>query len=200
VTAAYALPNPASLINWLSGQDWRAAVEELQTIADGWEQGLMAEIGDPTFVETAVALAQVRTVVETRPGDAPPVVHPAWTSITNANSVTSLTLAPDGTVWAGTTGGLVHWDPAAAIFTKYTSEHGLAGNKVSALALAPDGILWVGTNDGLSQRSLDGSWTIYATQDGLANSSVVSLVLASDGMLWAGTYGGGLSRRSPDRS
>jgi hypothetical protein len=43
VAATYALPDPASLITWPTGQDWRAAVEELQVTADGWE--LMAETG-----------------------------------------------------------------------------------------------------------------------------------------------------------
>jgi len=72
-------------------------------------------------------------------------VASARTSFTNANEVLALAYAPDGMVWAGTSGGFVRWDPATGSSVKYMTEHGLVSNEVTSLAVAPDGTLWAAT-------------------------------------------------------
>jgi ligand-binding sensor domain-containing protein len=67
------------------------------------------------------------------------------------SGVMCLAVAPDETIWIGTTtDGLVRLGVDGAIRI-FTTEDGLAGNIVKALLVAPDGTLWVGTDRGLSR-------------------------------------------------
>jgi len=64
-----------------------------------------------------------------------------------------LAVAPDETIWIGTTtDGLVRLGVDGAVQT-FTTEDGLAGNSVNALLVAPDGTLWVATDRGLSRHT-----------------------------------------------
>ena len=63
-------------------------------------------------------------------------------------TITTLAIAPDGTIWLGTTDG-------AAIFTGgqwqwLTTANGLASNHVTHIAFADDGAIWFGTPGGVS--------------------------------------------------
>ncbi len=79
----------------------------------------------------------------------PPDVGGPW-----GGSVRRLAAAADGSLWAGTAGGVYAWDGAA------WSPDGLQGVGVNDLAACPDGsVLWAAT-DGLGlQRSVDGAGT-----------------------------------------
>ena len=61
---------------------------------------------------------------------------PGWTRYDSINQAFDLTFAPDGTLWAATSGGLVHWVPDLDTYTRYAVWP-------SQLALAPDGTLWL---------------------------------------------------------
>lgn len=56
--------------------------------------------------------------------------------------MTSLAVTRDGTIWAGTSGGLVRWDSAGGVRV-FTREHGVAGLRVRGLEALPDGALLV---------------------------------------------------------
>jgi PAS domain S-box-containing protein len=108
-----------------------------------------------------------------------------------SNDITSITGKKDGTVFIGTTAGLVKFSHES--FTTTTIADGLADNNVRAVYVSPDDVLWVGTAAGLC-RLKDGRWKTFTTKDGLANNRVRSIRKDHDGNLWIGTNGGGLSR------
>jgi len=66
-----------------------------------------------------------------------------------SNEVRSLLEAPDGSLWIGTTEGLVHW--RADGFSLFRTAQGLPSNYVISLHLDAVGMLWVGTKDGLGR-------------------------------------------------
>jgi len=123
-----------------------------------------------------------------------PLLHPGWTSYTNANYVADLAIDHEGNLWAVGSGGVVRWDPTDGTYTKYTVDDGLASNNVHAVAVAPDGALWFGTTGGVSR--FDGqapsyrAWTTYTIDDGLASASVEAIGVTPDGALWFGGAGG----------
>jgi len=109
------------------------------------------------------------------------VLHPGWTSYTNANYVLAMAFDHDGNLWAGGSGGVVRWDPTDSTYTKYTVDDGLADNFIESIAVAPDGALWFGTWAGVSR--FDGeTWTTYTEEDGLAVNVVRSMAMAPDGV------------------
>ncbi len=133
---------------------------------------------------------------------------PIWAVFTPENSdlpsgrVLALAFGPDGSLWAGTLGGLArhdqdgHWQT----YTKASTNGGLPGDEVLALAIGPDGTLWAGTEGGLARLGKDGHWQTYSdasTNGGLPDDRVGALALGPDGTLWAGTAGG-LARRAKD--
>ncbi len=106
------------------------------------------------------------------------------------NRVTSVAIAPDGTVWFGSqeeyNGGVSHFDGGK--WETYNEDSALADNHVMAIAVAPDGTVWAGTKSGLAKFDGD-TWTNYTTADGLAGY-VQDLAVDKDGKVWAGTEAG----------
>ncbi|MHB1319499.1 MAG: two-component regulator propeller domain-containing protein, partial [Anaerolineae bacterium] len=65
-------------------------------------------------------------------------------------SLTTLYLASDGTLWAGTAGaGLLHHNERG--WSQYTSLHGLAHNHVERILETSEGALWIVTPFGLTR-------------------------------------------------
>ena len=92
-----------------------------------------------------------------------------------------------GSVWAGTTAGLVRINGSSQRL--YTSKDGLADDGVLSLTDGEDGSLWIGTRSGFS-RLRNGEFESFRPQDGLSQSSVQSLYEDREGSLWAGTKHG----------
>ena len=106
-----------------------------------------------------------------------------------ASSITSLALAPDGTLWVGTVGhGL--WSRGGGRFRPFRP--GL--RNVAALLLDRAGSLWVGTNGGGVGRLADGRFEVLDTAGGLPDDAVYALFEDREGSVWVGTNGGGLAR------
>jgi len=63
--------------------------------------------------------------------------------------VRAVAVAPDGTLWFGTSAGVSRFD--GATWTTYTTRDGLAANRVSSVTVGPDGTLWFGTAAGVSR-------------------------------------------------
>jgi ligand-binding sensor domain-containing protein/signal transduction histidine kinase len=104
------------------------------------------------------------------------------------DSVYSIYLARDGTVWAGTLSAGV-----SALrdgrFTNFTTAEGLASNTIASILETADGTMWFATPHGLSALS-NGHWRTYAAGEGLPSDDVICLLEDSSGVLWAGTASG----------
>lgn len=107
---------------------------------------------------------------------------PGWTTYESINDIHDLAFAPDGTLWATTLGGLVHWDLKTQTYVRYSIP-------AWTLALAPDGTLWLALEQGVCH--FDGaSCEIHSKADGLMGDEVYTIVVAPDGSVWMGTEQG----------
>ena len=110
---------------------------------------------------------------------------PGWTTYETINDIRDLAFAPDGTLWAATSGGLVHWNLDARTYTRYPIEG-------RAIALAPDGTLWLAMEQGLCR--FDGvSCEVYTDADGTIGTDAQAVAVTTDGAVWVGT-GQGVDR------
>jgi signal transduction histidine kinase/ligand-binding sensor domain-containing protein len=104
------------------------------------------------------------------------------------DSVYSVYLARDGTVWAGTLSAGV-----SALrngrFTNYTTANGLASNTVGSILEGWDGTMWFATPNGLSALS-KGRWQGFTAKDGLPSENVNCILEDSSHVLWVGTASG----------
>ncbi len=71
-----------------------------------------------------------------------------WRTFTNQRGVQKL-LAHGNTLWAGTTGGLLAFNPDSGTGAAYTNENGLTSNDVMALAADDQGRIWLGLANGV---------------------------------------------------
>ncbi len=109
----------------------------------------------------------------------------------------SMAVAPDGTVWAGTSSSDDSRDGLRSYNGETWTRHGLNGTLFPAtigdsVAVAADGTLWVGSRGVDSAGAAAGgvarfdgtAWTVFTAADGLvANRS--EPVVGSDGTVWA---------------
>ncbi len=106
------------------------------------------------------------------------------------NTIRSLTVRSDGSLWISTDGGGIGVYRGGS-FVNYSTKDGLANN-VCFFALEDDnGHMWIGTNKGLSR--FDGStFRTYSTKDGLVANEMNSGAAMKDrsGMLWFGSNRG----------
>lgn len=105
--------------------------------------------------------------------------------------VFALTLAPDGTLYAGTWGDGVFKSVDKGV-TWTAANGGLTNKVVLSLALAPDGTLYAGTLYGGTFRSADKGATWTAASNGLTDMVIYALTFSQDGTLYAGTWGNGV--------
>jgi signal transduction histidine kinase len=104
------------------------------------------------------------------------------------NSVYSVYLSRDGTVWAGTlSGGVSRYHDGK--FTTYSAADGLASNTVTSILESSDGTMWFATPNGLRALS-DNRWRGYTVKEGLPSDEVNCVVEDSKGILWIGTAAG----------
>jgi ligand-binding sensor domain-containing protein len=109
-------------------------------------------------------------------------IKPGWVRYASINHVYDLSFAPDGTLWAITGGGLVHWDLTTGTFTRYLID-------ARDVAVAPDGTLWLATAHGLCHFT-GGTCRNYTPADGLIHHAVRAVAVTGDGVVWAGTETG----------
>ncbi len=116
--------------------------------------------------------------------------HPLSTIPSDAGA-RSLAFSKDGSLWAGTTVGLVELKDGVEHLI--TVAQGLADNWVLSLAAAPDGALWIGTRNGFSRLLKSGGANeivSFHPKDGLSQSTVFSVYEDREGSLWVGTKHG----------
>ncbi len=98
----------------------------------------------------------------------------------------------DGYLWAGTSGGVVRFDPSAGSHVQFVTADGLVDNNVNAIAADKDGSVWVGIPEGVSHHTPGGNpeWRTFTTADGLAYYHVHAIAVGMDDSVWFGTSGG----------
>jgi len=102
-------------------------------------------------------------------------------------TVRALVCTQNGTVWAGTSVGLIRWYNGEE--TRFTTENRLANHSILSLAAGQDGSLWVGTREGFC-RLRENDVENFTPADGLSHSDVYALCEDREGSLWAGTKHG----------
>ncbi len=92
----------------------------------------------------------------------------------------------DGTIWAGTLGGLAAYDEQSGTWTVVS---GLPGSQARAVSEDAQGHIWVGTNDGVAMLYANRAVAFtYTTEDGLADEQVDHIAIdVSSGNVWAVT-------------
>jgi signal transduction histidine kinase/ligand-binding sensor domain-containing protein len=106
-------------------------------------------------------------------------------------TVQAILQSRDGTIWFGTTQGLVSWKNGASRIL--TTSDGLQTNDVRVLLEDRNGDLWIGGYGGLT-RMHNGAFTRWTDANGLPSENIRALYQDSDGTLWVGTYDNGLGR------
>jgi hypothetical protein len=112
-----------------------------------------------------------------------------WTRYVSINGIRNLAVADDGSVWANTYGGLIHWNLGDETYVRYPIE-------ANDIALAPEGGLWLAIDRGLCHftpaAQPDGGATCqnYGTADGLIHDHVRALAVSAEGVVWAGAETG----------
>ncbi len=116
-------------------------------------------------------------------------------------SIDSLLLDRQGTLWAGTGGGLYRSSKSPRFhFERELLPGGDQNEIVYTVIAARDDSLWAGGTYGIAHFA-NGAWSRITTKDGLLRNPVGRLVEAPDGSIWAGyRFGPGYSRIRIDSS
>lgn len=105
------------------------------------------------------------------------------------NSVSCLSIAPNGDIWFGTQEGVSHFGNNTWITHDTASGVGFVHNTVQAIKAASNGTVWIGTDYGVSKY--DGiNWTTYTEADGLADNRIKCIEEDSNGVIWFGNNDG----------
>jgi signal transduction histidine kinase/streptogramin lyase len=109
------------------------------------------------------------------------------------NFVTSVCVAHDGTVWAGTAGnGLFGLRNGSGI--QYTTADGLADNTILSVCVDARGAVWASTSLGTVHRFLGQDEQRFGTAQGLPPTSATVMIPSAEGGLWLGTADGQILR------
>ncbi|HUA39562.1 MAG TPA: two-component regulator propeller domain-containing protein [Candidatus Sulfopaludibacter sp.] len=105
------------------------------------------------------------------------------------NLISSVCLARDGGLWAGTLGdGLYGLRDGRSIHL--TTADGLADDAVLAVCADSEGGIWASTSAGTIHRFLGDTLMRYDTTQGLPGTPVTVMIPSADGGLWLGTEDG----------
>jgi ligand-binding sensor domain-containing protein len=113
-----------------------------------------------------------------------------------ANTVRTLALEQDGTLWLGGSGGLDRFDVKTQRFTHHRGrEDGLPDPRVQTLLVDRQGTLWIGTWRGIARKAADGP--IETLDVNLGDQLVTLITETLDGRIVVGTAQGQLRALSP---
>jgi ligand-binding sensor domain-containing protein/signal transduction histidine kinase len=107
--------------------------------------------------------------------------------------VSSLTIAPDGTVWGGTLGGGIFGLQRGRGMRLSTAD-GLANNVILAMCFDARSNLWFSTSAGILHCLAEGKMTRFDSACGLPAAPVTAMIPAAAGGLWLGTQDGQVGR------
>lgn len=103
----------------------------------------------------------------------------------------SISIAPDGTLWLGTyDGGVYSYEPTENKFTDYNNACGMNGNQVNQIAADAFNHIWIDTNQKLIEfNPRNNSFRTYLTTDGsilLKRFLPTTICTAQDGSIYFG--------------
>ena len=107
---------------------------------------------------------------------------PDWTCYRSINEIWKLSFAPDGALWAITSGGLVRWDLDTGTYMLYQID-------ATDMAPAPDGTLWLATEDGLC-RFHGTRCELADSGDAPGEGAIHAVAVMPEGTVWVGTDSG----------
>ena len=109
------------------------------------------------------------------------------------NFISSVRVARDGTVWAGTLGdGLYGLKDGREVH--FTTANGLADDNVLAVCVDAEGGVWASTDAGTVHRFTGQGAIRYVATQGLPGTPVTAMISSSSGGLWLGTRDGQILR------
>jgi signal transduction histidine kinase len=104
-------------------------------------------------------------------------------------NVDSVLATPDGSLWWGGYGVLMHWQNHR-LADCFTNESWLQNVAVSALQNDRHGGIWIGTGAGTLVHLRNGQFTEFPKQ--VSSATITSLAVQPGGALWVGTIASGL--------
>lgn len=104
-----------------------------------------------------------------------------------SNWINDLKIAPDGTLWIGTKGGISKYENG--MFQDYTAADGLLSNWCQTLEFDHRGVLWIGTPRGLHYLQNEKIYVINSRQ-GLVADEINDVFEDGNKRLWIGTTQG----------
>ena len=111
------------------------------------------------------------------------------------NLVSSICIAPDSTLWAGTSGaGLYCVGNHRSIH--FGTADGLSDNKILTVVRDASGAVWAGTFSGGLNRIVEGQIASYGPASGLPEQPVTAILPGPQGELWVGFADGEIMRGS----
>lgn len=135
------------------------------------------------------------------PGVAESYVHRQWTSNEGlpVNTLSSLLLSPDGTLWIGTSDGLMHFDGLEFRRFESATTPELGSNRIVQLLEDGDGGFWIRTEQGYLARHSAGRFEAVdvAQLTSLSGRPIGQAIIAS-GELVLATRGGVYAVRKDD--
>ena len=170
------------------GSVWVAGTDGLRQIRDGRireylpqlrEQWISCVTEDRESLLFFIDKVGLRRLVR---GEIRPFRLRDGTSYDNVEYHTALHVDSQGTLWAGTTGGLVRIQDGAA--TTYTKADGLPDNWITSFDEAPDGSLWLSTMRGGLVRWQNGRFFSYTEAQGLPDNQTLCVLHDLQGDLW----------------
>jgi ligand-binding sensor domain-containing protein len=129
----------------------------------------------------------------------------------NRQTITAVTVAPDGLIWVATTDGIFRYDKNAWLKTMPPWSRKNSAS-VASIAVAEDGTAWFGLSYGSSMfpgtcgirmdytgelgvyRYNGQNWTQFTTNDGLIDNKICAITLDLSGNVWLGSFDKGISR------
>lgn len=107
-------------------------------------------------------------------------------------AVTALLESPAGTLWIGTSLGLLRW--SSNKLERFAQLGGAMAGDVRTLAIGSGGQVWIGTQGAGIGRFRDGQFRLTRETDGLPRDFILSLCEDADRTLWIGTLDRGIFR------
>jgi signal transduction histidine kinase/ligand-binding sensor domain-containing protein len=148
------------------------------TQLQGYPRLLLPGPGDRLWVGTLLSIIQV----------ADPALTVEYTAQSVDEHPTALAAA-DGTVWAGTLGGLLlHWDGRQFVPLVPPDQSSLG--RIWALLGGTNGDVWAGTEEGGLLHWSHGRFYRYTMKNGLPSDSIVQMLSDAQGNLWLVTRAG----------
>lgn len=125
----------------------------------------------------------------------------AWTPVpiglAPTQQIRALHVTPDGSLWIGTTDGLIEWRDGRA--TTYGIANGLPDPHLRAIVHDATGALWIGTWTRGVCRLVPRGVVTFTRADGLPGDTVTQVVPATDGRVYVASEPSGLAVIDGDR-